>query len=311
MRIMSIRRWFLVFIIGFTFYPLFSIQGKSASSLDNPYVETYPFKSVIIHYRTKFIEESPHKKVNTYTLDTVMYMEGNKISKLQEGKMPAQTEKGFKEVKNIDITTPEYIYAIDLLKKEGVKVDNPKKYTISAYNSLSPEEKKEFHDRMKRIKRVSFDLPLRLGEKVGTDKILGRECDVYEDVVVMDESPDQAQIPGDNKSKIKSWLWKGTIIPLKGTQESIQTSSVYWFEKVATKIEENAEIPKDKFEVPSDVKITYDDYSSEYSKEVALRRFEYYKTGKWSNIKMKLKPEKQSGIKTESKQQEVKSSANK
>lgn len=295
---MRMMGWLLFFmVIGFTLYPL-SIQGKSASSLDNPYVENYPFKSAIIHYQIKVTEESTHKKVNTYTLNTIMYIEGDKISKLLEGKVQAQTKEGFKEIKTIELTTPEYIYTIDLLKKEGVKVDNPRKYTMSAYDSLSPEENREFHKRMKDIKKVSFDLPINLGKKVGADKILGRECDIYEDKVVMDNNPEEeGVIPFESKAKIKTWLWKGTSIPLKGTQEGVQKTFTYSFEKVATKIEENVDIPKSKFEVPSDVKITYDEYSSEFSKKKALRRFEYYKTGKWSNIKTKLKPEKQTDSK--------------
>lgn len=304
--------WLLFLVIsGFTFYPILA-DGKSSSNLDNPYMESYPFKSAIIHFQTKFTEESAHNMVNTYKLDTVMYIEGDKISKIMEGRVPAQTEEGFEKINSMEIVTPDYIYSIDLLNKEGVKVDNPKKYTKAAYDALSLEEKRGFHNRMKEKRIVSFDLPrsVHFGKKLGTDKILGRECDIYEEIAIIGvNNNDQAIIPDENdenKVRIKTWLWKGTTIPLKGTQEGVQKTSVYSLEKVATKIEENAAIPSSIFEVPSDVKITYDEYSSEFSRKKALRRFEYYKTGKWSTIRMKLKPvelkpEKQSGIKTESK----------
>jgi len=269
-------------------FSVFNVNGEGASFLENPYIDKYPFDSAEIHYITEFTQESAHGKTESYVLNTVLYIQGDMISKVSEGRVPARdTESGYKDIKTMEITMPEYFYSIDLLKKEGIKVDNTRKFTKPAYDELTTEEKTEFHGRIKKTGLISFNFPLPhlLGKKVGTEKVLGRECDVYENKEF------ETRDGYDDQFVIKTWLWQGTTIPLKGTQKGIAEGLfVYSFEKRATKIEENTDIPKSKFELPSDVTIEYDDLNSEFAKKEALRRFEYYKTGEWASIKMQLEP---------------------
>lgn len=281
-------KYCLFFIVIGSMFSAFNVSGKDASSLENPYIDKYPFDSVEIHYLTEFTQESAHGKTDSYVLNTILYIQDGMISKVSEGRVPARdTESGYKDVKTIEITTPEYFYSIDMLKKEGVKIDNARKFTIPAYDELTTDEKKEFHERMKKTGLISFNFPLPhlLGKKVGTEKILGRECDVYENKEI------ETREGYNDQFAIKTWLWQGTTIPLKGTQKGMAEGLyAYSFEKTATKVEENTDIPKSKFELPSDVTIKYDDLDSEFAKKEALRRFKYYKTGEWASIKMQLEP---------------------
>lgn len=269
---------------------VFDARSEGIAPLGNPYIDKYPFDSAVIHYVTEFTEESGHGKIESYTLNTVLYIKGDRISKMSQGRIPARdTESGYKDVKTMELTTPEYFYSIDLLNKEGTKVDNARKFTMPAYDELTTGEKKEFHDRIEKTGLISFNFPLPhlLGKKVGTEKVLGRECDVYENREI------ETRDGYDDQFTIKTWLWRGTTIPLKGVQDGrAEGLFVYSFEKKATKIDENVDVPEDKFAVPSDVTIKYDDLNSEFAKKEALRRFEYYKTGKWLSIKMKLEPDK-------------------
>ena len=285
---MKIINYCLLLMIISSQFSVFNVKGADALSLENPYIDKYPFDSVEIHYLTEFTQESAHGKTDTYVLKTIVYIQGDMISKVSEGRVPAlDTERGYKDIKIMEITRPEYFYSIDLLKKEGTKVDNTRKLTMPAYDELTTDEKKKFHERMKKTGLISFNFPLPhlLGTKIGTEKVLGRDCDVYEnkEFETRDDYSDQFMI--------KTWLWKGTTIPLKGTQNGIAEGLfVYSFEKTATRIEENTDIPNSKFEVPSYVTIKYDDLNSEFAKKEALRRFEYYKTGEWLPIKMQLEP---------------------
>lgn len=286
-KLKIIKYCFLLIIIS-SMFSAFNVNGAGVSSLENPYIDKYPFESAEIHYLTEFTQESAHGKADSYVLNTIVYIQGDMISKVSEGRVPARdTETGYRDIKTMEITTPEYFYSIDLLKKEGVKVDNARKFTMPAYDGLTTDEKKEFHERMKKTGLISFNFPLPhlLGKKVGTEKVLGRECDVYENKEI------ETRDGYNDQFMIKTWLWKGTTIPLKGAQNGIAEGLfVYSFEKTATKVEENTNIPKSKFELPSDVTIKYDDLNSEFAKKEALRRFEYYKTGEWASIKMQLEP---------------------
>ncbi|MEE9252482.1 MAG: hypothetical protein V3U74_03925 [Thermodesulfobacteriota bacterium] len=252
------------------------------SNLPNPYVITYPFKSAVIHYSVK--SEYGHGK--TYEGADVVYIKGDKLAKVQSATVPKPGGKTGK-VETLRIFTLEYVYIIDLINKTGIKIDNSKKYGKPAYNVLSAEEKKAFHNRMNRRGIVSLDL-VGLGKKIGDETVLGRECDVYESGKQLSgkELLDSIE-SGEGFLYKKSWIWKEAKIPLRTI-----TSRVGWSgEIVATKIEESPNIPASRFIVPPDIKITYDREKSEAGKRETLARFYLYKTGKSKIIRVKTKKE--------------------
>jgi hypothetical protein len=82
----------------------------------------------------------------------------------------------------------------------------------------------------------------------------------------------------------KSWIWNTAKIPLKVSREGLGWSN----QQIATKMEENVEIPDSRLTTPSDVKITYDSEKSEFAKRRALARFESDWTGKLMVIRLKV-----------------------
>jgi hypothetical protein len=255
------------------------------SKLANPYVTPYPFKSVVIHYTNK--NEYGHAKTSEST--EVVYIKGDKLAKVTKMAVANPREKGkIMNVETLQIFAPDYVYLVDLTNKAGTRIDNSNKYTKPAYDKLSDKEKEAFHKRMEIRGVFSFEL-LGLGRKVGTDTVLGQQCDVYESGKKM--SPEElTKMIGSGEEDyvyMKSWIWRSAKIPLKAITNDLRGSN----EMIATKIEENVTIPDSRFTVPSNIKVTYDEEKSEFAKNEALARFNLYKTGEPMVIKTKLKPE--------------------
>lgn len=127
------------------------------------------------------------------------------------------------KVHQLSITKDGYMYSIDLTAKTGTKskIATGGKQQDIDFNNLTDEM-------MKQMKIT----------KQGTEEILGKTCDKYS----MD----------DPAMKMKSTysVWNG--IPLKSDIDMAGITA----KVTTTKIEENASIPADKFEIPKDVKIT-------------------------------------------------------
>jgi hypothetical protein len=270
----------IVSLIIFLF-PCLLYAGES--NLPNPYVISYPFKSAVIHYDIK--NEYGHGKESEGTQS--VYIKGDKLAKITKMAVPDSNGK-VKKIENLWLFTPDYVYEVDLITKTGTKINNPKRYTKPAYDNLSTEEKKAFHNRMEKRRIVSLDL-LGLGKKIGTDSILGRECDIYQSgKPPTPENLSEALEGGADSSYMKSWIWRTAKIPVK-----VKTSGIGWSnELIAAKVEEDVKIPEKIFTVPPGIKITYDKEKSEFAKREALARFELYKTGNPMVVKMKLKREK-------------------
>lgn len=248
------------------------------SDLANPYVTSYPFKSAVIHYTIK--DEYGHGDISNGKVLTgteEVYIKGDKLAKVTKMTVPDVKEANkTTDIETLQIFTPDYIYTVNLTDKTGVKTDNSRKYGKAAYDNLSLEEKKAFYGRMEKRGIVSLDL-LSPGKKTGTDNILSRQCDVYEvgEKLNPEELLELLQSGQDYYVYNKSWIWRTAKIPLKIITEQMGSSG----ELIATKIEENVEIPDSRFTVPSGVEIVYDKEKSESAKQQALARFKLYKTG--------------------------------
>ena len=275
----------VLFLIAVFSVPSFGEKGEKGIGSQNPYVKTYPFKSAVIKYTGK--AEYGHSPVEeAYTGTEVVYIKEGRLAKETKLKELDQDEEIAEET--LQIIDPEYAYVIDVTKKSGVKIDNPWKYGKTEYEKLSETEKVTFRKRMDERGIVSLDL-LDIGKKVGTEKVLGRECDVYqvgekfknEDIAAAMESGEP--LP-DFK---KTWVWKDAMIPLKVVTLSMDSSSEF----TATAIEENVEIPDKIFEVPSGAEIEFDEYQSETARVDTLSKFHLYKTGKYKPIRVKAQKE--------------------
>jgi len=260
------------------------------SDIVNPYITSYPFKSAVIHYAINNEYGHGHISNDKVSRGTeVVYIKGDKLAKVTKMTVPDPKETiKTVDVETLQIFTPDYIYMVDLTEKTGIKIDNSKKYGKIAYDNLSLEEKKAFYGRMEKREIISLDL-LSPGNKIGTDTILGRRCDVYEmgEKLNSEELSEVLQSGENYYFYNKNWIWRTAKIPLKIITEQLGSSG----EVIATKIEENVKIPDSQFTVPDDVKVTYDKERSESAKKQVLARFELYKTGKPMVIRTKTEKE--------------------
>ena len=130
---------------------------------------------------------------------------------------------GIMEIHSLSFVKDTYYYTIDLISKTGTrtKISSSKNKNDINFNNLSEEQLKE----MKLTRQ-------------GTETILNRICEKYG--------------MNDSTLHLKSTysVWKGfplkSVIDLNGIKAIISASS----------IEENCSIPKEKFEIPADIKIS-------------------------------------------------------
>jgi hypothetical protein len=71
------------------------------------------------------------------------------------------------------------------------------------------------------------------GKKVGTEKVLGRECSVYEVT--------------ENNAKLKIWIWKNMMLKMVTSQEQMEMTME------ATELKETSDFPAGIFDVPADI----------------------------------------------------------
>lgn len=128
-----------------------------------------------------------------------------------------------KKIHTLTLTRNDSVYSIDLDSKTGTAMQNPMMNTMMK----NAKGKDLMEMGMEMMKNMG-------GEKIGTEEILGKTCDVWE----------------IKKMGSKASVWNA--IPMK-TEASMMgmTQSI-----VATKIDEDASIPEEKMRIPSDVKMT-------------------------------------------------------
>ncbi|MBI3257954.1 MAG: hypothetical protein HYZ54_00495 [Ignavibacteriae bacterium] len=125
------------------------------------------------------------------------------------------------KTQNLSFNADGYIYRIDLVARTGTKAKyNPKAMTGGfSFAGLTDKIRKQYN-----IK------------KIGTSIVLGKQCDQY------------SMNAGDMRGEFD--VWKNLTLNLTTQTGGLITRVT------TTKLEENVSIPKDKFTVPSDVKIT-------------------------------------------------------
>jgi len=137
----------------------------------------------------------------------------------------AETSIGGFSIKEnkITILDGEWTYNIDLDKKTGSKIKTP----------LLEELIEAAGD--KDLGELGEEMLIRMGgKKIGKDELLGKTCDIWE----------------LQSLNTRSWVWNW--ITLK-TEAKLMGISVV---KTATKIDANASIPDEKFNIPAGIVIT-------------------------------------------------------
>jgi len=173
----------------------------------------YSFDSAVIHYEIKGGAQNGTED---------LYVQGIKTCRVRHVTINAlsQTQKQ----DTIVIDDGSYVYSIDLNEKIGTKMISPRKML----EEMTPEERKKMEETGKVLIKGITGSPEN--KPVGTEKILGKSCKIYE-------------ILG-----VKSWQWEG--IPLKTEMHMMGKNT-----QIATSIKLNTSIPASRFRVPSGIKI--------------------------------------------------------
>jgi len=268
----------------------FAEKGESGSDTPNPYANQYPFDSVVIKYEGDAVYNYKSEDKQTYEWTETLYMKDGVMARETKGVTPGR------EVNNLQIVDQEFAYVVNLANKQGMKIDNASKYGREEYEKLSADGKTAFRKHMAEKGVVSIDLP-PVGKKIGTEKVLGRVCDVYETgVKPTEENIKLAVAKGEPLPELKkTWIWKDALLPLRMLVESGNIR----MEFTAVEVKENTAIPESMFEVPEGVKVIYNEYESGVAKADVLNQFQVYKTGLDEPLRIKAGPPKK-GVSPES-----------
>lgn len=261
----------------------FAEKSESGSGASNPYVNEYPFDSVLVKYEGDAVYNYQSEDKQTYEWTETLYIKDAVMSRETKGVTPGR------EVNNLLIVDQEFAYVIDLANKQGIKIDNASKYGKGEFEKLSPEEKTAFKKHLQEKGIVSLDLP-PVGKKVGSEEVLGRACDVYESGVK--PTPENIKLAVEKGEPLpelrKTWIWKDASLPLR---MSVESGNIR-MEFSAVEIEENTAIPESAFEVPEGVIVVYNEYESGIGKADMLNQFELYKAGLDEQPRIKAGPPK-------------------
>lgn len=176
----------------------------------------YPIKSGIITYDTEAMGMK---------MPTTLYFDDYGNVECQEVKMEMEMMGTKVTTHNLTITKDGYVYSVDLTNKTGSKM----KMMANASSNMSGMDFSDLSEEFLKSMKM---------KKEGTESVCGKNCDVYSI---------------DNESMgMKGTFAIYSSIPLKTNIEAMGIPMVM----NATKFEENAEIPADKFEIPADIKMT-------------------------------------------------------
>jgi len=232
------------------------IVSATAGNEPSPWDVKLPFKSAIIEYRINGMENG---RQTTYIKDY-----GRQRA---DYRTTAMTVMGMTNtVKNIQITTPDWIYSIDLSAGTGTKSANPVKYMKEEFEKLSASDRKKV---IKNAERMGTTMMNGMQGEVQKNaaEFLGRKCDVM-------------TMPG-----MKLYMLAGTDIPLKSETNIMGMNSV----TEAVKFKETA-VPDDKFEPPPGVQIEYDRESDDIARQTAHNMIKSLVEGKPVEMQGMVRP---------------------
>lgn len=201
-----------------TLLSLILITASLSRAADAP--GRYPFKSAVATYTIsgeiqngteKLYIDDYGKKTRTER-DTTMTIMG-------------MTEKE----KTLEIDDGEHQYRIDLETKTGVKMPSVAAMAEKIFANMSPEQKDAMAQVGKEmVKGLTGDKEMK---PVGKDKVLGRECEIFE-------------VLGS-----RTWEWKKLTLKMENT-------ALGNMKQVATALKVDCPIPADTFKPPPGIELT-------------------------------------------------------
>ena len=267
------------------------LVGTRAEAVDpatpSPYAIPRPLENAVIHYETLTVygHESGRKKSGggAQRGTEVSYIRGAahaKLMKLTERRAEGRPAT----IERLQIVTPEHVYEIDLAAQRGTRIDRGRADAEIAYEKLSQEDKRVILRRLRESGVESLDLAA-LGTKVGTGRVLGRLCDLYELGAPLDSLGWVNALASDaDRVHMRTWVWRGTNVPLRITVDRFGVHQ----EVRATKIDTRTPVPEERVRVPAGVTIVHDAERSERARQEALATLERLRTGSPQVIRLKV-----------------------
>ncbi len=213
-----------LFILFICLYPI-----NNAMAIDSPWQQKLPFKNATITYT---ISGTMQGSKTLYVTD-----HGKTIAEYRQTSMAMF---GMTQNQNeVIITTPEWVYTIDMLTRSGHKQTNPEKFMIAEFNKLSKSDQKKLVKNANKLGLSAIDGMQGTVEKKAT-KILGYTCD-------------KVSIMGSTIYTIKD-----TNLALK-VQSNIMGVTI----KEEASSVKKGKVPTDKFKVPAGIQLTQDSQEEE------------------------------------------------
>ncbi len=234
----------------------FCIASATAADKASPWDVKLPFKSAVIEYKISGMENGSQ---TTYIKDYGKYRADYRTTSMTVMGMT-------NSVKNIQITTPDWIYSIDLTAGTGTKSVNPVKYMKEEYEKLSDSDRKKV---IKNAEKMGTSMMNGMQGKVQKNaaEFLGRKCDVM-------------TMPG-----MKLYMLAGTDIVLKSETNMMGMNSI----TEAVKFTETS-VPDDKFEPPAGIQIEYDRESEQFARQTAHNMIKSLVEGKPMEMQGMVQP---------------------
>lgn len=202
---------------------------------ENPWDVRLPFKSATITYDVSGMQSG------TETLYIDEYGKKKALFRKASGKVMFQTI----ETDTVEITTQEWLYKIDLNKKSGTKTVNPAKYFKEEYDKLTHKEQQTVNEN---------------AEKMGTSMIGGMQGSVEKNAAtILGYKADKTTMMGS-----AVYMMHGSSVALKTESQIMGISS----KSVAVELKKGA-VPKNVFDLPKGVEITFDKDADEMMRTMA------------------------------------------
>jgi len=237
--------WLLTgFAVLLSATPVLAKDNPWELAKDNPWELDLPFEKAVIHYD---ISGSQKGAETLYIRDS-----GNERVKItkSKGKIMFVTIT----TDTIEITTRDSIINIDMDKKTGTRMTNPQKFMQEEMKKLSAKEREIA---IKNFEAIGMSMAVQMGGKVKpkAGEHLGYTCD-------------QATVMGTTSCQMS-----GTPIMLK-MESNIMGIKI---NTVAKKIDKNASVPTDIFQIPAGVNVVYDKEADDMSRAMVASMIESMK----------------------------------
>lgn len=219
-----------------TFLTMILLTASLTShAAESPFKPKLPFRSAVITYDITGTESGSE----------VLYIKEGGAYEAKHRKTAVKIFGISRKTEILDISTPEWVYSINVNEKSGTKNVNPIIYMNEEYNKLSKSDQKKVIANAEKFGNAY--MKNLNGEVVkNAETILGYKCDL---VTMMG---------------VRVYSISGTGIPLKSSSEMMGVK----MEQTAKSVDKTT--PPDKvFEVPAGIKITHDPRGDEASRDFA------------------------------------------